>query len=84
MPKLNSIELKHKRMILNWAGKAWPGLKEASKVRIWCAMYDKSEASKIEITGSLDHYHGLADSELNTIEAEILRSGVQESAASRN
>jgi hypothetical protein len=39
MPKLNSIELKQKRKILNWAGKEWAKLKESSKVRIWATIY---------------------------------------------
>ena len=51
MPKLNSIELKHKRKILNWAGENWHKLKETSKVRIWCAMYDKEMPTMIQGVG---------------------------------
>jgi len=51
MPKLNSLELKHKRKILNWAGTNWHKLKEASKVKIWCALISKELPSKIEGTG---------------------------------
>ena len=51
MPKLNSLELKHKRKILNWAGENWHKLKEASKVRIWCALISKELPSKFEGIG---------------------------------
>ena len=51
MPKLNSIELKHKRKILNWAGENWSKLKEASKVKIWCALLSKELPTKIEGEG---------------------------------
>lgn len=57
MPKLNSIELKHKRKILNWAGENWHKLKESSKVRIWCVMYDKSTPSMIKGEGFDSHKH---------------------------
>lgn len=39
---------------------------------------------KMKHEGEIDHFHNLADAELNSIEAEILRSGLQESSASRN
>ena len=54
MPKLNSQELKHKRKILNWAGENWHKLKEVSKVRIWCVMYDKSTPTMLKGEG-FDH-----------------------------
>lgn len=47
MPKLNSIELKHKRKILNWAGENWGKLSETSKVKIWCALLSKEMPTKI-------------------------------------
>ena len=73
MPKLNSTELKHKRMILNWVGKAWPGLKEASKVRIFCTVYDKSVPSKLKIEGEIDHFFNQSNEELDRLEAQILK-----------
>lgn len=51
MPKLNSIELKHKRKILNWAGENWSKLKESNKVRIWCALIAKELPTRLEGSG---------------------------------
>ena len=74
MPKLNSIELKHKRKILNWAGENWSKIKEANKTRIWCALLAKEMPSKIE--GKLEHefsdrFFELAESELESYETRI-------------
>lgn len=84
MPKLNSIELKHKRKILNWAGTNWHKLKESSKVRIWCAMYDKAEPSKMQIEGEIDHFFGQSAAELDQVEAEILGSSSKRFETSAN
>ena len=51
MPKLNSIEIKHKRKILNWAGENWSKISEGNKVRIWCALLSKEMPTKVEGTG---------------------------------
>jgi len=53
MPKLNSYQLKSKRKILDWAGTHWNGLKEYSKVKIWCALLSKEMPSKVE--GDFSH-----------------------------
>lgn len=79
MPKLNSMELKHKRKILNWAGENWHSIKEANKTKIFCAVFSKEYPSKIqaEVTGSIDHYFTMQREELDRAEAVILkRAGI--------
>lgn len=40
--------------------------------------------SKLKIEGEIDHYHKLADQDLNRIEAEILEGSLYRQAASEN
>lgn len=84
MAKLNSIELKHKRKILNWAGQNWHKLKESSKVRIFCSVLDKSEPSTLKIEGEIEHYFDQSNKELDRMEEEILKFPAERLTNSEN
>ena len=53
MPKLNSIEMRTERMVLNWlTPKRWCALSEENKIKIYLKVYEKAVPSKSELQHS--------------------------------